>query len=161
MRAVGTRAFSARAPNQLSPSWIGSRAIRPQHEQLPMAIHSFHRFIHSSPQGMDAISTASTGRPGGPIVDNTRSSRHAIDSPKRCPSEVHCPTKHLTDTRVRCGGLHRGPPGVSAAAPRIRSSDAYYLPRFPWRSQHVMIAITKNSCDSPHWSEVDVLVKGD
>jgi hypothetical protein len=32
--------------------------------------------------------------------------------------------------------------------------------RFLCSSRSVMIAITSSRCDSPHWSEVNVLVKG-
>jgi hypothetical protein len=49
--------------NQPAMSEMGALAVRPQHEQLPMAIHSFHRFIHSNSLGIFAICTASSGRP--------------------------------------------------------------------------------------------------
>lgn len=97
----------------------------------------------------------------GAIVDNTGRERHAIDSPKRCLSEMHCPTKHL---RIRVSGaaVHTA---YSESRARRRHEPAAQRPitwpAFPCPSQRVMIAITKSRCDSPHWSEVNVLVKGD
>ena len=81
----------------------------------------------------------------GAIVDNTGRERHAIDSPKRCLSEMHCPTKQQR-IRVSSAAVHTA--SCESCARRRHHVVAAQRPitwqAFPCPSQRVMIAITKS-----------------
>ncbi len=59
-----------------------------------MAIHSFHRFIHSCCVGINPINTAFTVRPGPQLWITAGLQGRAIDSPNRYLSEMDRLAKH-------------------------------------------------------------------
>ena len=119
-------------------------AFHRQHQQLPMAIHSFHRFIHNKCLGMQPIDTAFTGCPGPQLWITAGWYRCAINNPNRYASEMGCRSKHS----------HRGLAGPGGPYPVSPGSGRRYAVRFPTPLQAVMITVTKLGCDSPHSRQV-------
>ena len=131
----------------------------------PTVAYGYPQFPQVYPQlvrGYECVDTAFTGCPGPQLWITAGWYGRTMDSPNWRPSEMDCSTKHPQVRLPRRGGPY---PARAVCVRRGHAESAaqgpYYPARFSCLSRRVMIAITTSRCDSPHLSEVNVLVKGD
>ena len=126
--------------------------------------YGYPQFPQVCPQllrGYTRINTVRTGSLEPQLWITTGWYGCAINSPNRYPSEMDCLAKHPKMSPT--GPANRTRPRNRQCArrtPLTRCSERHYAPHFSTLAQRVMITVTKNRCDSPHFGGVNLQVKG-